>query len=239
MFKTSPQWPVFALPLLNSRLCRALSQQHTGLFSRANGRFESPLNISFKADAPYRNLGSKVRDPSPVCYNKSMTRKLIIIRGNSGSGKSTIASRVRNNLGNKVMFLQQDVLRRDILKVKDKEGNPVIGLIEQLVVYGREIGYDVIIEGILSEGKYGSMLRKLVANFDTSHVYYLDISFDETLRRHNLRGKNNDFGEVEMREWWREKDYLGVSDERILSEDLSEDGLVELILSDISKESRP
>ena len=57
-----------------------------------------------------------------------MPQKLIIIRGNSGSGKSTIASRIRSELGDKVMFLQQDVLRRDILKVKDKVGNPVVGL---------------------------------------------------------------------------------------------------------------
>jgi len=161
-----------------------------------------------------------------------MPSKLIILRGNSGSGKSTIATRLRSQLGEKVMFLQQDVLRRDILKVEDKAGNPVIGLIEHLALYGKNKGYDILLEGILSENKYGDMLKTLLAEFDETHVYYLDISFDETLRRHNLRHQSSDFGEAEMREWWREKDYLGVLCEKILTEDLSEDELVELILQD-------
>lgn len=57
----------------------------------------------------------------------------------------------------------------------------------------------------------------------------MDISFNETLRRHNLRYKNNDFGEVEMREWWKEKDYLGVEGEKTLAEALSEDELARVI----------
>jgi len=161
-----------------------------------------------------------------------MSQKLIIIRGNSGSGKSTIAHRVREELGDKVMFLQQDVLRRDILKAKDKEGNPVIGLIEQLAMYGKNNGYDVLLEGILSSNKYGDMLRVILTQFEESHVYYLDIPFNETLRRHNARSKNNDFGEVEMREWWRDEDFLRVDNEKILNESLSEDELVEIIVND-------
>lgn len=167
-----------------------------------------------------------------------MTQKLIIIRGNSGSGKSTIAQRVRDELGEKVMFLQQDVLRRDILKVNDKEGNPVIGLIEQLAVYGKNTGYDVLLEGILPENKYGSMLRNIIGEFEESYVYYMDIPFNETLRRHNLRHKNSDFGEAEMREWWIEKDYLGVEGEKILGDALSEDELVMLVLDDLLKVSK-
>lgn len=168
-----------------------------------------------------------------------MAQKIIIIRGNSGSGKSTIAQRIRNELSGKVMFLQQDVLRRDILKVNDKEGNPVIGLIEQLALYGKKTGYDVLLEGILSENKYGSMLRSLISEFDEFYVYYMDIPFNETLRRHSLRYRNSDFGEAEMREWWREKDYLGVEGEKILGETLSEDELAALMLDDLSKGSRP
>jgi len=164
-----------------------------------------------------------------------MSSKLIIIRGNSASGKSTVASRLRSQLGEKVMFLQQDVLRRDILKVEDKEGNPVIGLIEQLAIYGKNSGYDVLLEGILTNSKYGDMLRTLLSKFDETHVYYLGISFDETLRRHNLRHQSSDFGEAETREWWREEDYLGTDGEKILNEHVSEDDLVSLILKDIQR----
>lgn len=162
-----------------------------------------------------------------------MPQNIIIIRGNSGSGKSTVACRVREKLGDNVMFLQQDVLRRDILKVEDKIGNPVIGLIRQLAIYGKDNGYTILLEGIFAESKYGAVLKELIPQFDMAYVYYMDIPFEETLRRHNLRHKNNDFGEVEMREWWREKDYLGVEGEVILDEHLSEDELVERILKDV------
>lgn len=164
-----------------------------------------------------------------------MPQKIIIIRGNSGSGKSTIAGRVRERLGAKTMFLQQDVLRRDILKVEDKAGNPVIGLIEQMAMYGKANGYNVLLEGILSKNKYGAMLTKLLGEFDESYVYYLDITFEETLRRHSLRPQNSDFGEAEMREWWKEKDYLLTKNEKIITDDMSEDEIVDMICGDVSQ----
>ena len=37
-----------------------------------------------------------------------------------------------------------------------------------------------------------------------------------------------------MREWWIEKDFLGVPGEKILSQDLSIENIVEKILSDMS-----
>ena len=45
--------------------------------------------------------------------------KLIVLRGNSGSGKTTVAKELQNKFGNNTMLLSQDVIRRDILKVKD------------------------------------------------------------------------------------------------------------------------
>lgn len=36
-----------------------------------------------------------------------------------------------------------------------------------------------------------------------------------------------------MREWWNEKDYLGVPDEKVLSQDLSAEDIIDRILDDI------
>ena len=47
--------------------------------------------------------------------------KLIILRGNSGSGKTTIAKELQQVFGNNTMLISQDVIRRDMLKVKDGE----------------------------------------------------------------------------------------------------------------------
>ena len=50
--------------------------------------------------------------------------KLIILRGNSGSGKTTVAKELQKKLrngtaGGHPLLLSQDVVRRDMLKVKD------------------------------------------------------------------------------------------------------------------------
>lgn len=94
-------------------------------------------------------------------------QKLIIIRGNSGSGKSAVAERLREELDGKVAIVGLDTLRRTILKEPDKlENTDIIGLIEQTVTYCLSKGYAVIIEGILSKPKYKDMLMKLVDNAD-------------------------------------------------------------------------
>ncbi|MDT3958624.1 AAA family ATPase [Staphylococcus kloosii] len=45
---------------------------------------------------------------------------LIIIRGNSGSGKTTIAKALHNELGEDALLLSQDVVRREMLQVHDR-----------------------------------------------------------------------------------------------------------------------
>ena len=43
-------------------------------------------------------------------------KKLITLRGNSGSGKTTIARALQEKFGKNTMLLSQDVIRRDILR---------------------------------------------------------------------------------------------------------------------------
>ena len=56
--------------------------------------------------------------------------------------------------------------------------------------------------------------------YDTEvYAYYFDLTFEETLKRHLTRSKCHEFGEEEMRRWWREKDFSDVLNEtRITSE---------------------
>lgn len=159
--------------------------------------------------------------------------KLIIIRGNSGSGKSTTAMRLRYELGYETMLVSQDVIRRDILRVKDIPNNPSIQLIKDTATYGLRIGFDVIIEGILIREIHSKMLRELMVLFDETHAYYFDISFEETLRRHHTKPNAHEFGEEEMRRWWVEKDVLNLPGETLFTEDQSQDEILRIILSDL------
>jgi hypothetical protein len=130
------------------------------------------------------------------------------------------------------MLLQQDVIRRDILNVEDDIGNPAIGLIEKMALYGKDNYYDVIIEGILGESKYGDMLRRLVECFDASHVYYLDVPFEEALKRHQTKPDAHEFDAVKMRDWWRAEDYLMEVNEKMITAEESVNDIIHRILAD-------
>lgn len=158
---------------------------------------------------------------------------LIIIRGNSGSGKSTIAKRLQRELGYGTMLIPQDVVRREIIRAKDLPKNPSIQLIKNIAIYGHNIGYDVIIEGILTRNLYGKMLRELASLFDETHVYYFDVSLNETFRRHQTKPNRDEFGEEQMREWYREKDILGLPREMLITDKQSEDEVFQSILRDL------
>jgi thymidylate kinase len=156
---------------------------------------------------------------------------LILIRGNSGSGKSTVARLLRDkfldNGFEKVALVEQDHLRRIVLKEKDKKGGDNIGLIEQTVRYALSMGYITILEGILYSGHYAPMLKRLVDSADSTKVYYFDIPLEETLRRHKTKPNSHEFGEKELRAWYSQRDYLHVKDEQIISEQLSCNDIVE------------
>lgn len=128
------------------------------------------------------------------------------------------------------MLVSQDVIRREMLRVSDESNNPAIQLIYDLCMYGSRIGYTVILEGILSKKKYGSMLLELLDNFEgEKNIFYFDIPFDETVRRHSNKPNSHEFGEKEMKEWWKDKDYLGIEGECIIDENMTQEQIVHSI----------
>lgn len=165
-----------------------------------------------------------------------MESKLIIIRGNSGSGKTTIAKKLQHHLGHGTLLIAQDVVRRDMLKVHDREGNLSIELIRQIAEYGKGRCEVVIVEGILYASRYGAMLKDLIHFYDQkANTYYFDLSFEETVIRHHSSSKKNDFGEDSLRAWWNPHDYLGVDGETLLTEEMSQDDLLKLMVKQLKK----
>ena len=128
------------------------------------------------------------------------------------------------------------MVRRDMLKVHDRDGNLSIDLIRQIAEYGKGKCEFVIVEGILNSNRYGEMLNNLIRFYNyKSYTFYFDLSFEETVRRHNMRSKKMEFGEDSLRAWWNPKDYLGVNGEMILTNDMSQDDVLELILNRIQE----
>jgi adenylylsulfate kinase-like enzyme len=140
---------------------------------------------------------------------------LIVLRGNSGSGKTTVARALQRQRGrDQLAVISQDVVRREVLWANDRAGNPAIGLIDLMARYALNQGFSVVVEGILHPDRYGDMLRRLVRDHEgRSFAYFWDVPFEETLRRHATKPKAAEFGEEEMRDWWYGPAYVEGLDE--------------------------
>ena len=159
--------------------------------------------------------------------------RLIVVRGNSGSGKSTLARELRAACGPGVAWVPQDLIRRNILKEKDRPGGANIGLIDLVARYSLDNGYHVVLDGIFYADRYAAMLAGLAHNhLGVSRFYYLDVSLDETLRRHATRPLAAEVSPDQMRDWYRPRDLLSGIRERIIPETSTLAQTTALILAD-------
>ena len=149
-----------------------------------------------------------------------MAPTLVIIRGNSGSGKSSVAAEVRLRYGRGCALIGQDYLRRIVLRELGGVPDPVApGLIMHTVRYALDHGYHAILEGILNSAGHGALLTDLIERHPgASHLFYLDVSFDETVRRHRTRPNSDAFTPEQMREWYVPHDVLGYPGEHVIPE---------------------
>ena len=162
------------------------------------------------------------------------TPKIIILRGNSGSGKTTIARMLQRKFGRGTLLISQDVIRREMLYVRDEPGTKAIGLFIELVKYGSENCTTVILEGILYSDWYQELFEYVKKEYeDRIYAYYFDVPFEETLIRHMTKPNANEFGEAEMKRWWRDKDYIKSIPEQLLHKDMTTDEIVSLITKHI------
>ncbi|WP_405057156.1 kinase [Kribbella sp. NBC_01505] len=162
------------------------------------------------------------------------TTRLVVVRGNSGSGKSSTAQEIRRRLGYGVSWVEQDYVRRTLLREHDRFGQPNVGLIDMIVRYALAHGYHVVLEGILNNRTYGDMLRQLVADHaGVTGAYYFQLPFDETIRRHSTRELSKVVTADQMRDWYRDIDLLGVPGEQVIGIDSTLDQTVDRILADL------
>lgn len=154
-------------------------------------------------------------------------KKLIILRGNSGSGKTTVAKELQKRFGNNTMLISQDVIRRDILKVKDGENTLAIPLMKELLIYRNTHSAIVILEGIMYADWYRPLFELAVQLYGANvYAYYFDIPFEETLRRHQTKPNCGSFGEKDMRRWWRGKDLSDVLNEVSITDEKDLESIV-------------
>ena len=158
---------------------------------------------------------------------------IIILRGNSGSGKTTIAKGLQKKFGLGTMLISQDVIRRDMIYVRDRPDNKAIDLLITLIIFAKENSDVAILEGILYSEIYRRLFNSIAEIYANNiYAYYFDIPFEETLKRHSQKSNAHDFGETQMRGWWKEKDFLPNITEKIINETMSREDIFNYIYND-------
>lgn len=156
----------------------------------------------------------------------------MVLRGNSASGKSTIAKLLRERLGRGVAWVEQDYLRRTVLREHDRPGLPNVGLIDLTARYALDAGYHVIVEGILGSQRYGEMLRRLTDDHaGLTKLYYFDVPLAETLRRHQTKPLISVAPE-QLRDWYHHRDLLDFADESIITANETKDQIVTRLVNE-------
>lgn len=161
--------------------------------------------------------------------------KIIILRGNSGSGKTTVAKMLQRHFGRNTLMILQDTVRREMLWVHDGSGTPALPLMIDLLKYVYTHSSVTILEGILDSETYRPLFDVAESLYGKEiYAYYFDIPFAEILRRHETKPNRFDFGETDMRRWWKEKDYIGTIPEKPITASQTADEIVKMILSDMA-----
>jgi len=159
---------------------------------------------------------------------------LVVIRGNSASGKSAVAAAIRaRHTARDLAIVSQDTLRRDVLREHDIPGGANVSLLKLTARHAASCGFNVIVEGILRADHYGTMLTELISGHPgPAFAYYLDIPFGETLLRHASKPQAAEYGEAEMRGWFRERDLLPGGIEHVITAESSLEDTVRTIMTD-------
>lgn len=98
--------------------------------------------------------------------------KLIILRGNSGSGKTTVAKALQEKFERNTMLLSHDMVRMEILHAKDAEALPLLML---LLRYSRQNSNITILEGILPVEVYMPLFKWLLKSMGRIYLLFIMI----------------------------------------------------------------
>lgn len=163
--------------------------------------------------------------------------KLIILRGNSGSGKSTVARALQRHFGINALMISQDNVSRDMVYALEGGDEYTQALAMHILSYGHENNSITIMDGIFKKHQYEKLLKYARDLYgDEIYAYYFDLPFEETLKRHETRWKVKEFGKEEMKRWWQDRDFLGFISEKIITKELSKEEIVNMIIHDITND---
>lgn len=168
----------------------------------------------------------------------SESTRLVIIRGDSASGKTTTALALREEMGPRVAVMHQDYFRREMLRDDDRmrRARDASVMIISAARQALDLGYDVILDGIFNLRDYSEPFERLYRDhLGMTRIYQFDVGLGETIRRHAQRPLASAFGEEKLREWHDGWQPLPWFEERRIGSEVTTDEIVAMISSDLSE----
>ena len=133
-----------------------------------------------------------------------------------------------------VAIVAHDVLRREILHVRDHPGALSVPYVDMSARFALEHGLDVVVEGILHAEIYGEMLARLRADHQGfTRSYYYELELEETLRRHRTKTLANEVAEDQVASWYLSRDLVDGLEESVFDSAITEQTALERVLVDV------
>jgi predicted kinase len=162
--------------------------------------------------------------------------KLIMLRGPSAVGKSTVAGELMRRTKRPTVLIDLDYYRFGFV---NWEKAPASGSEDELgpeyemsgsdVLIGLRRGYDVIFDGNFTSDPNDPFLKMIFdAHPDDNYLFYMDASLEETLKRHKTK-ENARIDTDKMREVYEYASPVGLEKEVIIPQDSSLEETVERI----------
>lgn len=160
---------------------------------------------------------------------------LVVLRGNSASGKSTTATAIQHSMRRSAcVVVPQDVVRRQMTWEPDEAGRINVELIEHIATFALARGLVTIVEGILDTRRYGAMLERLAGAAPRSLFYAFDLTFEETLVRHASRPLAAEVPESSLARWYHGWQPLEFTVETRIDASWEQAAIAERIRADIA-----
>lgn len=169
-----------------------------------------------------------------------MKAKIISLRGNSGSGKSTISNMLIEKLSDfDVLYLEQDMFRRYINHAKkddnfhDRRNELTILSICNMIEWAVDKFDVIILDGKFSARTYFPIYDFILSKQVELLPYWFELSFEETAARHSTREKAKVFDAEEMKKWWKPHDLLANVQEKIIDDKMTKEQILDKIVKDL------
>lgn len=164
-------------------------------------------------------------------------QNLVIFNGPTAAGKSSVAKLVQHHAPAKIAYFDHDYAREVIFSTSKKESKNVRKeMLVNNVCIALNGGFDVLIDSTLTKNRLLEVINSidiLKKGSINIYVFYLEVSLNESKKRHLAREKSKAFDVSSIEKWYPNFAKLGWDNELVLEQALSEQDKAYLVIKQV------